>query len=492
MEGLVEFSDKVASTFLGLPFLLVLLGAGCYFTIALRFVQWRRLFHAVRIIRGDYDDPKDTGDITHFQALTTALSATIGVGNIAGVGLAVALGGPGAIFWMWVTGVFGMATKYVTCMLAQVYRKVHPDGSISGGPMYYIVMGLGKRFKWLAIWFALFGAIASMGIGNMAQSNSMAEAFRDEFGPWIYGHVVSEKALTFQIGPYQGNGINIVLGLFISLVVGLVIIGGIKRIGKVASRLVPSMCILYVLGALFILTLNYKAIPDAFWLIFKHAFTPTSAVGGFAGATLLYTITRGVRRAMFSNEAGLGSAPIAHAAAKTEEPAREGLVAMVGPMVDTLLICTLTALTIITTGMWSSGQKGAVLTKSAFKEGIEFELLGAHINPGGLIVALGLILFAISTAISWSYYGDRCTEFLFGSRAIVVYRWIFVFFLFVGANTDLDIVWNFSDATMFFMAFPNLIASIALAGVVVKMTQEYFSKPQIPFRRQKGNDGTKR
>ena len=570
-----EFLGKIAGYIWSMPLVILLVGTGVYFSIRLIFPQFRRIGHAIAIARGKYDNPDDPGEITHFQALCAALSATVGVGNIAGVAIALHAGGPGAVFWMWVAALFGMVTKYAECTLSQKYRVIHSDGTISGGPMYYIERGMGRKFKWLAILFASCGLIATFGGGNMVQSNSMTIAFTDQFATQKYyndtplsrlnngtGISVQEGA-DFIIRTRDGKAIEIdifragtvgdllnainlhpanssnsvfaevatdnnsieftdytdgkhefmliatndgkligelgfvnddgsinklsdskistvipeklflkaILGLAISIIVGMVIIGGIKRIGKVASRLVPVMSSIYVAGALFIIFWNYDKIADSFYLIFKHAFTPTAATGGFAGATVLYAITWGVRRAAFSNEAGLGSAPIAHAAAKTKEPVREGLVAMMGPLVDTLVICTMTALVIIITGEWTGKADSSVLTKNAFNAGIPY--------LGGVIVAIGLILFAISTAISWSYYGNRCAEYLFGPRAILPYRWLYVISLFVGAVVQLEFVWNFSDITLGLMALPNLIALIALSGVVISLTKDYFSRKHI-------------
>ena len=581
LTGLGEataFLGKIAGYIWSMPLVILLVGTGVYFSIRLIFPQFRRIGHAIAIARGKYDNPDDPGEITHFQALCAALSATVGVGNIAGVAIALHAGGPGAVFWMWVAALFGMVTKYAECTLSQKYRVIHSDGTISGGPMYYIERGMGKKFKWLAILFAGCGLIATFGGGNMVQSNSMTIAFTDQFATQKYyndtplsglnngaeisvqegtdfiiktrdgkaieidisragtvgdlintinlhpadspnspNSVFAEVAtdnnsieftdytdgkheftlidtndgkLIEELGFVNGDGsinklsdskiatvipeklfLKAILGVAISIIVGMVIIGGIKRIGKVASRLVPVMSSIYVAGALFIILWNYDRIADSFYLIFKHAFTPTAATGGFAGATVLYAITWGVRRAAFSNEAGLGSAPIAHAAAKTKEPVREGLVAMMGPLVDTLIICTMTALVIIITGEWTGEADSSVLTKNAFNAGIPY--------VGGVIVAIGLILFAISTAISWSYYGDRCAEYLFGPRAIPPYRWVYVIALFVGAIVQLEFVWNFSDITLGLMALPNLIALIALSGVVISLTKDYFSRKHI-------------
>lgn len=575
LDEVTVFLGKIAGYIWSMPLVILLVGSGVYFSIRLIFPQFRRIGHGIAVARGKYDNPDDPGDITHFQALCAALSATVGVGNIAGVAIALHAGGPGAIFWMWIAALFGMVTKYAECTLAQKYRVIHSDGTISGGPMYYIEKGMGSRFKWLAIVFASCGLIATFGGGNMVQSNSMAIAFTDQFARQKFYHDTPLSKLNngketsktedteFIIKTNDGKAIGIdisraktvgkflnvinnhpenmsrvvmaeiatdrnsieftdftegkneftlvspnggkliknlgfvnddgsinklkngkistviperlllkaILGVAISLIVGMVIIGGIKRIGKVASRLVPVMSLIYVSGALFIIFWNYDRIADSFYLIFKHAFTPTAATGGFAGATVLYAITWGVRRAAFSNEAGLGSAPIAHAAAKTKEPVREGLVAMLGPLIDTLVICTMTALVIIISGEWTGKADSSVLTKNAFNAGIPYF--------GGVIVSIGLILFAISTAISWSYYGNRCAEYLFGSRAILPYRWVYVVALFVGAVVRLEFVWNFSDITLGLMSLPNLIAIIALSGVVISLTKDYFSRKHV-------------
>ena len=336
----------------------LLVGTGCLLTILVKGIQVRKFFYAWGLISGKYDNPDDDGEITHFQALSAALSATIGTGNIAGVGTAVALGGPGAIFWMWITAVFGMCLKYGECLLSLKYRTIHEDGTVGGGPMYYLEKGLGQ--KWLGILFAFFAVIASFGIGNMVQANSVAEPVQSYFGiP------------------------KIVTGLVIGFLVFLVIVGGIKRIGQVASRLVPFMTIFYVLGALFVIIAKIDAVPQAFYLIFHDAFTGTSAFGGFAGAGLAQVIRFGVARGVFSNEAGLGSAPIAHSAAQTKEPVREGLVAMLGPFIDTLVICTMTGLVIVLTGVYASGLTGADLTAKGFNMGLP--------GPGGYIVAVGII-----------------------------------------------------------------------------------------------------
>jgi len=423
--------------------IVILVGTGIYLTLRLRFIQARQFPHAVELISGKYDDPKDKGEITHFQALSAALAATIGTGNIAGVATAIAVGGPGAVFWMWVTALVGMATKFTSCLLALKYRTIHEDGTVSGGPMYFLEKGLG--LKWLGMIFAFCTAIAAAGIGNMVQSNSVADALRHSFG--------IPKILT---------------GVVIAILVWLVIIGGIKRIGQVASRLVPFMSVIYILGALFILLLNCSRIPGAFALIFKHAFSPLGITGGFAGSTILLTIRMGVARGVFSNEAGLGSAPMAHAAAKTNEPVREGLVAMLGPFIDTIIICSMTALVIITTGLWTSGKSGTPLTALAFNAGLP--------GVGEYIVTLGIVLFAYSTMITWCYYGERGIEYLFGSWAIKPYRWLYVLAIPAGAYARLVTVWSAADIANGFMAFPNLVGLVGLSGVAARLTKEYLSK----------------
>ncbi|MEJ2034346.1 MAG: sodium:alanine symporter family protein [Deltaproteobacteria bacterium] len=407
--------------------IILLVGTGVLMTVLLAAIQLRRFGYAWNLISGKFDNPQDEGEITHFQALSAALSATIGTGNIAGVCTAIALGGPGAVFWMWVTAVFGMALKYGECLLSLKFRTIHEDGTVSAGPMYYLERGLGQ--KWLGVLFALFAAIASFGIGNMVQANSVAEPVQTYFGV-----------------P------KIVSGLVIGALVFAVIVGGIRRIGHVASRLVPFMSIFYITGALIVIFKNIGGVPAALNLIFHDAFTGSSAAGGFAGAALAQTIRMGVARGVFSNESGLGSAPIAHGAARTKEPVREGLVAMLGPFIDTIVICTMTALVIVLTGAYRGGLTGADLTAQAFNLGLPVQ--------GGYIVAVGIIFFALSTAISWSYYGDRSVEYLFGPRLVTPYRILYCLLVPVGAAVHLELVWTISDVFNAMMAWPNLIGPI--------------------------------
>lgn len=452
MENLIAFLDKVDGYVWG-PFLIIfLLFTGIFLTIRNRFIQIRKFGHGVGLITGRYEDPRDEGEITHFQALSAALSATIGTGNIAGVATAIVSGGPGAVFWMWVTGALGMVNKYNSALLGLNFRKIHKDGTASGGPMYYLEKGM--KVKFLGWLFALFGAIASFGIGDMVQANSVAKPLEENLGiP------------------------SLATGLIVALFVGLVIIGGIKRIGKVASKIVPFMCIVYILGALIILLTNFEKLPYAFGLIIKHAFSPTSAVGGFLGATVAQTIRFGVARGLFSNEAGLGSASIAHSAAKTKEPIREGLVAMLGPFVDTIVICSMTALVIISTGAWSSGLTSSPLSALAFDVGLP--------GIGKWIVTFGLVFFAFSTMLTWSYYGDRCSEYILGPKAVMPYRWLFLLCIPVGAVVKIDLVWLLTDIMNGFMAFPNLIGILGLSGLVAKMTNEYFSRPQYTYKEKR-------
>ncbi len=467
MEEILQFGDRVLfyidhaiSSYNqyvgGYLILFLLVPTGIYFTIRFRFLQFTGFGHAIAIIRGKYDNKDDTGDINHFRALTTALSATVGTGNIVGVALAIYYGGPGAIFWMWITGFFGMMLKLVECTLGQMYRKKHEDGTIAGGPMYYMEFGLkrlmGKYSRWLALVFAFATILCSFGTGNMAQSNSMADILNSNYD------------------------ISTVLsGFVITILVLLVIIGGIKRIAEVTARLVPFMAFFYLLGAGVILVVSWQAIPGAMAMIFTDAFTGTAAKGGFMGSAFIIALRYGVARGLFSNEAGQGSAAIAHSAAKTEHPLREGLVAAMEPFIDTICVCTLTALVIITTGAWTSGEAGITMTAIAFTSGLDPINLGFM---GEHLVAATLVLFAFSTMISWSYYGSQATAYLFGWKKVKIYRYVFGLFVFLGALGKIDIVWNFVDMVITFMTIPNLIALILLAPVVHREIKKYFN--QIP------------
>ncbi len=555
MDALSTFAENLSGTVWGWPdrfplMVAVLLVTGLVTTVSLRFIQLRRLKHSLDVVRGKYDDPKHAGDLSHFQALTTALSATVGIGNIAGVATAIHYGGPGALFWMWVTAVFGMALKYAECTLSMRFRTILPDGTASGGPMYYIEKGLGRNWKPLAVFFAVCAVISSFGSGNSIQSFTVADQLRSDLGvpTWV-------------------------TGLVLASLVAAVIIGGIRRIGTVTSKLVPYMAAIYIAGGLLVLVMNIGQVPGVLADIVASAFRPAAQVGGFAGGTFVFMLTWGVKRGLFSNESGQGSAPIAHAAAKTDEPVREGVVAMMGPLIDTLIICTITGLVILTTGVWHerhtdrlevnaqsdltvilgdahvlvdgeiddahlfdgevevvhgepigvsfvrhhslvmdpvladgdgtpwtgplpviegtvdfdaapglwlSGRmalNGSPLTAAAFKRGLS--PLGGW---GHYIITLGVLLFGLSTAISWSYYGDRAVVYLFGPQYVTAYKFVFCLMHFLGAIFSLEIVWNFGDSALGLMALPNLLGLVLLMRVTRGMTSEYFSKKHRPLR----------
>ncbi|OPX34940.1 hypothetical protein B1H10_02385 [candidate division KSB1 bacterium 4484_188] len=457
MQGILDVADRIIVGYNeyvgGYLLLAVLIPTGLFFAFKFRFLHVTKLKHSIAVIRGKYDKAEDTGDINHFRALTTALSATIGTGNIVGVALAIYFGGPGSIFWMWVTGFLGMILKFVECTLSFLFRKVHEDGSISGGPMYYMELGLksklGSFAKVMAVVFAGATILCSMGTGNMAQSNSIADVLRSNYGIPV-----------------------VATGIVITSLVLLVIVGGIKRIAEVTARLVPFMAVMYFASAILVILMSIDKIPAAFYLIFTNAFTGTAAAGGFIGSAFIMTLRFGVARGLFSNEAGQGSAAIAHAAAKTKYPVREGLVASVGPLVDTLIICSLTALVIILTGAWTSGVKGVGMTVEGFARGLT--PLGLS-DIGQHIVAGGLILFAFSTIISWSYYGNRAVEYLIGEKYLKVYQLVFGLFVFLGSIWGIDLVWHFVDMVITFMTIPNLIAIILLSSIVKKEVQKYFA-----------------
>lgn len=447
--------------------LLMLIPTGIYFILRLKFLNVTQLWHSIQIVAGKYDKKGDAGDVNHFKALTTALSATVGTGNIVGVSLAIYLGGPGAIFWMWVTGFLGMILKYTECTLSHKYRSFNSDGTVSGGPMYYMRKGITEIYnaptfaKILAIVFALATILCSLGTGNMAQSNSMTQVFHTSYElpemVTMFGFSFNSKYITA----------TIITGLVL-----LVIVGGIKRIADVTSRLVPFMAIVYFISAMVVILIMIDQVPAAFSLIIKSAFTGTAATGGFVGSTFILTILWGVRRGLFSNEAGQGSAPIAHAAAKTEYPAREGLVASLEPLVDTLIICTLTALVIILTGAWYNATDDNTMTVVGMQLGlgrIGLDYMASH------VVAVGLLLFAFSTIISWSYYGSRAVNYLFGEKYITTYYYLYGLFVFFGCVWSSSLVWGFVDMVITFMTIPNLIALLLLSGVVMRETKNYFT-----------------
>lgn len=444
---LVAYNDYIG----GYLVLLLLIPTGLYFIFKLRFLNVTMLRHSIRVVAGKFDKKGDEGDVNHFKALTTALSATVGTGNIVGVSLAIYLGGPGAVFWMWVTGFLGMILKYTECTLSHKYRRFNSDGTVSGGPMYYMEHGLkdkiGKAAKVLAVVFGVAAILCSLGTGNMAQTNSMSDALLTNYSipNWLSGVVIT-------------------------VLVFMIVVGGIKRIADVTSLLVPFMAIFYFLAALVVIGAEYDRIPGAFSMIITDAFTGTAATGGFVGSTFLMTMIWGVRRGLFSNEAGQGSAPFAHAAARTEYPAREGLVASLEPLVDTLIICTLTALVIILSGAWNSGIKGVGMTVLGMETGLG--RIGVH-GLGGHIVAIGLLLFAFSTVVSWNYYGTRASIYLFGEKSVRYYNYLYCTFVFFGCIWGIDLVWHFVDAVITFMTIPNLIALLLLSPVVVRETRHY-------------------
>ena len=422
------------------PWLLfLLLGTGLWLSICLRGIQARKIVYAFRLTFSK--ERNGEGDISHFGSLMTALAATVGMGNIAGVSTAVALGGPGAIFWMWITGLVGMATKYSESFLAVKYRHVNKHGEISGGPMYYLENGLGQ--KWLGTCFAIFGALAAFGIGNMIQSNTTAKALHETLGTS-----------------------NLLVGIVLAFLTGMVVVGGIKRIADVASYFVPMMVSIYFIGATIVILNNLPHLGSGIALIFEHAFTGTAASGGFVGATLSQTIRFGVARGLFSNESGMGSAPIAAAAAKTNHPGKQALVSMTGTFLDTLVVCSITALALSSSGVWVSGQTGVALTIEAFSSGLPG-------NWGNIIVSLSAVTFGFSTILAWEYYGEKCFEYLFKEKWVVFYRYAWVLFVLMGALFELEIVWNFADAMNALMAIPNLIGLLLLSRTLSKETQTF-------------------
>ncbi|HQA47913.1 MAG TPA: sodium:alanine symporter family protein [Bacillota bacterium] len=445
MEFFMELNSKLNSLVWGPPMLVLIVGTGVYLTTRINFMSITKIGYVLKntLLKMFDKSTVGEGEITPFQAVATALAATIGTGNIAGVATAIALGGPGAVFWMWLSAIFGMATKYGEVVLAIKYREKTPDGRFVGGPMYYIRNGL--NLKWLAAIFALFGALAAFGIGNMTQANSVAAVLESNFGvnKWISGIIVAAATAA-------------------------VVLGGLKRIVQVTEKLVPFMAAFYVLGGIIILVTNAARIPAAFGLIFSQAFTGTAAVGGFAGSTIMMAARYGVARGVFSNEAGLGSAPIAHAAATTDNPVRQGLWGIFEVFMDTIVVCSITALSIMLTGVWQTGETGAALSALAFDTAIP--------GIGGSIVAVGVLLFAYSTIISWEYYGERCAEYLLGSKVILPYRILFIPFIVIGAIGGLVTIWDIADTLNGLMAIPNLIGVLGLSGVIIKLTKEYFSK----------------
>ena len=444
MQLLTDLITTLNGIVWGPLMLILILGTGLYLMYGLSLIPLRRIGYSFKLL-WQGRKAKGEGDIAPFNALMTSLSATIGTGNIAGVATAIFLGGPGALFWMWCTALVGMATKYAEAVLAVKYREVDSKGMHIGGPMFYIKNGLKPHWAWLGTCFAVFGALAGFGIGNTIQANSVADVMHD----------------TFAIP-------HIVTGVVIAVLAALVLLGGIKRIASVAGKLVPFMAITYTLAGLIILAMNVEMLPNAFSLIFTHAFTPIAATGGFAGAAVWAAIRFGVARGIFSNEAGLGSAPIAHAAARTNSPVQQGHISMLGTFIDTIILCSITGLVIITSGAWSLGETGASLSSAAFESSLP--------GYGSYIVTFGLSIFAFTTILGWSFYSEKCVEYLFGEEAIKSFRWLWIFAVPVGATANLEFIWLVADTLNALMAIPNLVALILLSPVVFQLTREHVIK----------------
>ncbi|HBF0841540.1 sodium:alanine symporter family protein [Clostridioides difficile] len=453
--NLIDILNKVDAFIWGPPLLVLLVGTGILLTVKLGVVQITKLPRALKLIFSA--ENKGSGDVSSFAALCTALAATVGTGNIVGVATAIKAGGPGALFWMWIAAFFGMATKYSEGVLAIKYRTKDKNGQVSGGPMYYIVNGMGEKWRPLAIFFAISGIlVALLGIGTFTQVNSITDAINNSFG----------------IDPR-------ITGVVLAVFVALVVFGGLKSISNVATKIVPFMAVIYVVICGIILISFWNKIPETFILIIKSAFTPTAATGGFLGATMSLAIRNGIARGVFSNESGLGSAPIAAAAAKTEWPAEQGLISMTGTFIDTIIICTLTGFSLVISGVWCSDLNGAVMTQAAFN--------GAIPTFGPILLTVSLTLFAFTTILGWSYYGERCFEFLFGVKGMNGYRTVFVAMVLLGAFLKLEVVWIIADIVNGLMAIPNLIALLALSPIIVSETKKYFEHINSPENQIKKN-----
>lgn len=453
MDKIDSLLSQSASLAWGLPLLLILIGGGLYLIVRIRFLPFLYLGHAIALLRGKYDHEGEAGEITHFQALSTALSATIGMGNIAGVAVAIAIGGPGAVFWMWVSAVIGMSTKFFTATLAILYRGKDSEGKIQGGPMYFIVEGLGKKWMSLAIAFSIAGLVGALPVFNV---NQLTQAIND--------------ILLKPAGLHTGFGSDLIIGLVLATLTAFVILGGLSRISKTASKMVPAMTILYFVLVMIILIGHYEVVPKYLGMIFTDAFSADFFKGdAFLGGVVGGIILLGIRRGAFSNEAGIGTAPMAHGAAKTNEPVREGLVAMLGPAIDTLIICTLTALAILVTGVWqSSDANGVSLTATAFDQSIP--VYGKY----GLMVCIAV--FSISSLFSYSYYGTKCMSFLFGAKHKGIYNYFYITSILIGATTSLSMMINLIDTFFALMAIPTMTATIILAPRVIKEAKNYFDR----------------
>ncbi|GFH62940.1 MAG: sodium:alanine symporter [Candidatus Desulfovibrio kirbyi] len=444
LEQLVAWLDDIVWG----PYVLfpLLLGAGIYFTIELRFMPWRYVGPAfVHLWKGRHHHKDHGGELSPFKALMTSMAATVGTGNIVGVATAITLGGPGAVFWMWVTAALGMATKFCEATLAVHYRETTPNGSYVGGPMYYIKNGLGSKWKWLAFLFAVFGIVASFGIGNMAQANA----------------ITNNVAQTLNIPPWT-------IALTLLALTGIVVVGGVKRVGDVTGILVPLMALFYIIVGVLIMIINYDKIGPAFLSIFRHAFAPAPAAGGFIGATVMMSMRYGIARGLFSNEAGLGSAPIAHATAITDNPVKQGFLGMLDPFIDTIIVCSITAIVILIAGDWTSteSRSAATITSLAFEHALP--------GMGNYVVSLSIVLFAYSTILGWCVYGERCCMYIFGHEASLPFRIFFTLLVPVGALAKFSLVWDLADLFNGLMALPNLIALLLLSPVVFKLVHEHF------------------
>ncbi|WP_421365966.1 alanine/glycine:cation symporter family protein [Streptococcus suis] len=442
---MLELFKAINNLVWGPPLLILLVGTGVYFTLRLGMFQVSKLPTAFRLIFSS--DQSGQGDVSSFAALCTALAATVGTGNIVGVATAITTGGPGALFWMWVAAFFGMATKYAEGFLAIKYRTKDANGQAAGGPMHYITLGMGQKWKPLAVFFAVSGVlVALLGMGTFSQVNSIASSMSSSFG----------------LAPQ-------LVSIVTAVSIAFFIFGGIEKISDVSTKIVPFMAILYILASLIVLVVHWNELLPTLGLVLKSAFSPAAAVGGFVGATVKEAIQRGIARGVFSNESGLGSAPIAAAAAKSDNPVEQGLISMTGTFIDTIIICTLTGLTILVTGQWSvEGLEGAPLTQAAFAT-----VFG---NAGSIALTISLVLFAFTTILGWSYYGERCIEFLFGTKSILPYRLLFVAMVALGGFLKLDLIWTIADIVNGLMALPNLIALLALSPVIIKETRQYFAK----------------
>ncbi|HHT7829568.1 TPA: alanine/glycine:cation symporter family protein [Streptococcus suis] len=442
---MLELFKAINNLVWGPPLLLLLVGTGVYLTLRLGVFQIGKLPTAFRLIFSS--DQSGQGDVSSFAALCTALAATVGTGNIVGVATAITTGGPGALFWMWVAAFFGMATKYAEGFLAIKYRTKDANGQAAGGPMHYITLGMGKKWKPLAVFFAISGVlVALLGIGTFSQVNSITASLETSFG----------------LAPQ-------LVSIVTAISIAFFIFGGIEKISDVSTKIVPFMAILYILASVIVLAMHFDQILPTLALVLKSAFSPAAAAGGFAGATVQQAIQRGIARGVFSNESGLGSAPIAAAAAKSDNPVEQGLISMTGTFIDTLIICTLTGFTILVTDQWSvEGLAGAPLTQAAFAT-----VFG---NTGSIALTISLVLFAFTTILGWSYYGERCIEFLFGTKSILPYRLLFVAMVALGGFLKLDLIWTIADIVNGLMALPNLIALLALSPVIIKETRQYFAK----------------